>query len=131
MADLTPEQRAFLADNAFHAVLTTLREDGSPHSTVVWADEEGGSVLLNTVRGRAKERHMARDPRVSVTVVDPADGYRWLSVSGRVTMRDEDGVAVIERLSRKYLGTDYPWHKEGDTRVTAVLVPDRVDAYGL
>ena len=35
MADtLTPDQH-FLRDNAFVGVVTTLREDGSPHSTVV------------------------------------------------------------------------------------------------
>ncbi len=50
--------------------MTTLRADGSPHSTVVWVDCDGDDVLFNTARGRAKERHLLADPRVSVVTVD-------------------------------------------------------------
>src|SRR5436190_77291 len=86
MARLTDEQRRFLRENPFAAVVTTLREDGSPHSTVVWADEDGGDVVFNTALGRAKPRHLERDPRVSVLMVDPGDQYKWVSVSGRAAL---------------------------------------------
>ena len=128
---LTKAQRAFLHDNAFLAVLTTLRADGSPHSTVVWVDEEGGDVLFNTAEGRAKPRHLAADPRASITVVDPSDQYRWVSVSGPAELTTEGAREQIDTLAKKYLGVDeYPWHKEGEQRVTVRIKPEKVDSTG-
>jgi PPOX class probable F420-dependent enzyme len=83
MAALTEKQRSFIRDNPFPAVVTTLRKDGTPHSTVVWIEEDGGDILFNTAEGRAKPRELAEDPRVSITIVDPSDMFRWISVSGR------------------------------------------------
>jgi PPOX class probable F420-dependent enzyme len=131
MARLTETQRAFIRDNPFYAVLTTLRADGSPHSTVVWVDELDGELLFNTARGRAKERHLVADPRASISIVDPADPYRWLAVSGPVTLRDEGANEDIDALSRRYTGHDYAHHREGELRVSAVLHPERVDGRGL
>jgi len=51
---LTAEQQAFIDENAFVGVVTTLREDGSPHTTVVWVDGRDG-VSFNAARGNAKE----------------------------------------------------------------------------
>ena len=131
MAKLTDAQRAFIRDNPFYAVVTTLRADGSPHSTVVWVDEEDGRILFNTAYPRAKARHLERDPRASVTVVDPADGYRWLSVSGPVELTTDRANADIDRLSLKYDGHEYRSHREGETRVSAWLTPERIKAYGV
>ena len=78
MTKLTDAQRSFIRDNAYYAVVTTLRADGSPHSTVVWVDEEDGNILFNTTLHRAKWRELDADPRVSVVVLDAQDGYRWL-----------------------------------------------------
>jgi PPOX class probable F420-dependent enzyme len=128
---LSEAQRAFLHDNAFPAVLTTLRPDGSPHSTVVWMDEDGGDVVFNTAAGRAKPRHLAADPRASITVVDPGDQYRWVSVSGPVEVTTEGAREQIDALAKKYLGVDeYPWHQEGEQRLTVRIKPDKVDSTG-
>lgn len=131
MAELTETQRAFIRDNPFYAVLTTLRPDGSPHSTVVWVDETDGELVFNTARGRAKDRHLDDDPRASITVVDPGDPYKWLSVSGSVTTTTEGGDAGIDALSNKYMGRDYPWRREGEVRVAGRLRPEKVTANGL
>ena len=53
MAGLTDAQRAFIRDNAYYGIVTTLRADGSPHSTVIWVDEEDGKILFNTAFHRA------------------------------------------------------------------------------
>lgn len=131
MAKLTEDQRAFIRDNTFYAVVTTLRPDGSPHSTVVWVDEDDGKVLFNTAYPRAKARDLDNDPRASMAIVDPSDGYRWIAVSGPVTLTTDDGNAVIDRLSRKYDGTDYQHHKPTETRVTGRITPERIDARGI
>jgi PPOX class probable F420-dependent enzyme len=129
LADLTDAQKRFL-DEPFVGVASTIRDDGSPHSTVVWVDQEDGYVEFNTARGRAKPRYLERDPRATVTVVDPQNPYRWMSVTGHAELVDEGADRHIDRLAKKYLGKDeYPWDKDG--RVTVRITPEKVDAYGL
>jgi PPOX class probable F420-dependent enzyme len=131
MAALTDEQRSFLRDNAYAGIVTTLREDGSPHATVVWIDEEGGDVVFNTARGRAKDVHLERDGRASVIVVDPNDQYKWVSVSGPVEMTEEGADASIDHLAKKYLGADeYPYRKATETRVIVRVHPDKITTSG-
>jgi PPOX class probable F420-dependent enzyme len=128
MASLTEEQRAFIRDNPYYAVVTTMREDGSPHSTVAWATEEDGKVLINTTTRRAKGRHLARDPRVSVVVLAP-DGYHWLAVSGVAELTTEGADDDIEQLSWKYDNKAFRPLEQGEVRLTARITPDQVTAY--
>ena len=131
MAALTEKQRSFIRDNPFPAVVTTLRKDGTPHSTVVWIDEDRGDILFNTAEGRAKPHELAEDPRVSVTFVDPSDMYKWISVSGRVELTTEGARETIDKLAKKYLGKDeYPWY-QGEQRIDVRIKPEKIDSYGL
>ena len=128
---LTDTQRAFL-ENPYVGTITDLRPDGSPHTTVVWVDVDGDSVSFNTAHGRAKPRHIANDGRVSMTVVDPGDPYRWLSVSGRATLVDDGADEQIDRLAKKYIGADaYPFRAPGERRVTVRIAVEKIDARGL
>ena len=130
MAKLTEEQKRFL-DNPFVGVVTTLRPDGSPHSTVVWVDRLNGELSFNTARGRAKDRYLGADPRVSLLVVDPDNPYRWLSVSGTAELTEEGADAQIDKLAKKYLGRDrYPGRSPDETRVSVRIRPEKVDASG-
>lgn len=133
MASLSDNQAAFLRDNPFVGVATTLRSDGSPHSTPVWVEADAeGNPTFNTARGGAKPRHIENDPRVALTVVDPQNPFRWLSVSGTATLVDEGAVEQIDRLSQKYLGkTPYPWHSPDETRVGVRISVDHVDELGI
>ena len=132
MAQLTDEQSRFLADNPFVGVATTLRRDGSPHSTIVWVDVSDGTVGFNTARGRTKVRHLERDPRVSLLVVDPTDAYRWVAVSGRAELTEEGADAQIDKLAKKYLGEEtYPWRSPQETRVSVRITPEHVQATGV
>ena len=132
MADLSDAQRAFLEDNPFPGVVTTLRADGSPHSTVVWLDTDGsGVVRFNTARGRAKEKHLARDARVSALVIDPADQYRWVAVTGTATLTEEGGDAHIDKLAKTYLDADsYAFRNATEIRVIVSIAVERVDSSG-
>jgi PPOX class probable F420-dependent enzyme len=131
MAALTDEQRSFLRDNAYGGIVTTLREDGSPHTTVVWIDEEGGDVVFNTARGRAKDVNLQRDPRVSVLVLDPNDLHKWLSVSGSAEMTEEGADASIDHLAKKYLGVDeYPYRNAAEIRVIVRVHPEKITSAG-
>ena len=128
---LTVQQREFLK-NPFVGTITDLRPDGSPHTTVVWVDVDDEGVSFNTAYGRAKPRYIDRDPRVSLTVVDPANAYRWISISGTAQLVDEGADDQIDRLAKKYLGKDrYPFRAEGERRVTIRIAPSRIEARGL
>ena len=131
MSELTEAERAFL-EEPFVGVVTTLAPDGSPQSTVVWVDVDDGGVSINTAYGRVKPRNLARDPRISLVVVDPKDPYRWLKVNGAATLVDDGADAQIDRLSKKYTGRDvYGSRQPGEQRVSVRITPDRILRRGL
>jgi PPOX class probable F420-dependent enzyme len=131
MAPLTPKQKEFL-ENPFLAIVTTLRPDGSPHSTVVWQEPVDGGVSFNTQTGRVKPSNLERDPRASLLVIDPSDPYRWLSVSGTAELTYDGAPEQIDRLSEKYTGrTPYPNHPTTERRVTVFIRPEKVTAYNI
>ena len=128
---LSAPQRRFIDENPYVGVVTTLREDGSPHSTVVWVDVEDGKVSFNTARGRAKPNHLERDPRASLLVVDPNNPYKWVAVSGHAELTEDGADAQIDKLAKKYIGKDeYPWRSPTETRVKVLIEPEHVDASG-
>src|SRR5213079_3155809 len=109
MAKLEEKPRKFLDENPFVGVVTTLREDGSPHSTIVWVDVEDGKPSFNTATGRAKPDHLQHDPR---------DSYKWVAVSGHAQVTEEGADAQIDKLAKKYIGKDeYPWRKPTEKRL--------------
>jgi PPOX class probable F420-dependent enzyme len=129
--DLGERERAFL-ESPFVGVVTDLRPDGSPHSTIVWVDVDDQGVSFNTAWPRAKPRYLSADPRVSLTVVDPGDPYRWIAISGTAELVDEGANDQIDRLAKKYVGRDtYPWHKPDERRVTVRISPTRIESRGL
>lgn len=126
---LTEAQRRFL-ENPHVGVVTTIRPDGSPHSTVVWVDVDEEGVSFNTEEGRAKPRYLARNPHVGLLVLDPADAYKWVAISGRAETTTEGARAQIDRLAKKYIGQDeYPWHTEAE-RISVRIHPERIDSSG-
>lgn len=131
MRGLTDAERAFL-EQPFVGVATDLRPDGSPHCTVVWVDVDDEGVSYNTAWPRAKPRYVANDPRVSLTVIDPEDPYRWITIEGAATLVEEGANDQIDRLAKKYTGRDrYPWHKPDETRVGVRISPRRIESRGL
>ena len=84
-----------LLDSPNMAVLATLNPDGGPQSSVVWVSRDGGDLLISTTRGRRKALNMLRDPRVGLTVFDPADRTLRLGILGpppNVPYRGDPGI---------------------------------------
>jgi len=65
--------------------------DGSPQVTPVWVDFDGAHVRFNSALGRVKDKNVRREPRVSITIQDPGNPYRYLQVRGRVVEITETG----------------------------------------
>ena len=132
MTQLKEAQTQFLDQNPYVGVVTTLREDGSPHSTIVWVDVEDGKPSFNTALGRAKPNHLQHDPRASLLVVDPNDSYKWVAVSGHAQLTEDGADAQIDKLAKKYIGADeYPYRKPEEQRLKVRIHPEHVDQSGL
>jgi PPOX class probable F420-dependent enzyme len=131
VAALAAAQKDFLDRNPYVGTVTTLRRDGSPHSTVIWVDVRDGTVGFNTAHGRAKVRHLKHDPRASLLVVDPNDAYRWVAVSGGAELTDDGADEQIDKLAKKYVGADvYPWRTPDERRVSVWITVEKVDSAG-
>ena len=127
MASLPDSHLDLLGGTAF-AHLGTVMPDGTPQITPVWVDHDGDDVLVNTATGRRKTRNVRRNPRVGVSVLDPDDPYRYLSVRGEVTdLETEGAVEHIHELSRRYTGSDYgDVEAEAGERVILRIRPEAV-----
>jgi PPOX class probable F420-dependent enzyme len=118
-----------LLDGRNYAVLATVNPDGSPQTSVVWVGRDGTDLLFSTVEGRVKQRNMARDPRVSVTIIDSGDPENYVELRGQVTMTPDVGRRLDTQLSWKYDGRDPGEDRPGAVRVVVRMEVDKVSGY--
>jgi PPOX class probable F420-dependent enzyme len=133
MASTTiPATHSDLMQKPAFANLATLNPDGSPQVTPVWFDFDGTNLLINTARGRMKDRNLQRDPRVAVAISDPENPYRYIGIQGKVTSMTESGAdAHIDKLAKKYLNKDnYPFRAPGEVRVLLTIALQKVHTNG-
>jgi PPOX class probable F420-dependent enzyme len=123
-----PETHADILEKPAFAHLSTLMSDGSPHSAPVWVDTDEGYVVINSAEGRLKDRNVRRDPRVAISLTDPENPYRSLTIRGRVVKITNEGAdAHIDRMAKKYMGVDsYPYRKPTEVRVLYYVEPEKV-----
>ncbi len=108
------DRDAFLAVNRY-GILSTLRRDGSPIAIPVWFDWDGSSVRMFTTAGSPKLRRLADDARASVLVTNHVDEKeKWVAFDGTVTVSDEGGLELAEKLARRY------WDLNDPGRATAL-----------
>jgi len=132
MAHIIPEKYSDLLEKPAFGNLGTLMPDGSPQVTPVWVDFDGKFVRINSAKGRVKDRNIRRDPRVSISLQDPGNPYRYLEIRGRVVDITEAGADEhINKLSQKYLGKAvYPFRQPGEVRVLYKIEPQKVSSMG-
>jgi PPOX class probable F420-dependent enzyme len=114
------------------ANLATLMPDGTPQVTPVWFFYENGKFIVNTARGRVKDRNMTKNAAVALSISDPDNAYAHVAVRGKVTkITEQGGDANIDALAKKYLGQDkYPYRRAGEVRVIYEIQPTSVSAMG-
>jgi PPOX class probable F420-dependent enzyme len=132
MPTTIPQEYLDLFQKKAFAHLATLLSDGHPQVTPVWCDFDGTHIRINSAKGRVKDRNMRRDPRVTLTLQDPDNPYRYLEVRGKVIEITETGAdAHIDSLAKKYLGVDtYPYRGPGEARVIYKIQPQRTSTMG-
>ncbi len=130
MAATIPASHLDLFKKPAFASLATVNADGTPQVTPVWVDWDGTHVLVNTARGRVKDRNLQRDPRVALAIPDPENPYRYLGIQGRVVKMTEEGAdAHIDKMAKKYLNKDkYPYRAPGEKRVLVAIEPSKIHA---
>jgi len=127
-----PEKYHDLFEKKSFAQLATVMPDGSPQVSPVWFEYDGNSILVNSAKGRVKDKNMRRDPRVGLDVMDPDNPYRHLSIRGRVVETTENGADEhIDKLTKKYTGQEkYPYRGPGEVRVIYKIQPESTYTMG-
>ncbi len=132
MSDVIPARFLELFQKKSFGHLATLLPNGTPQTSPVWVDFDDTHVLVNSARGRLKDKNMRQRPQVALSIQDPDDPYRYLEVRGRVVEITEQGAEEhIDRLAKRYLGLDrYPYRQPGEVRVIYKIKPERISALG-
>ncbi|MFN8188401.1 MAG: PPOX class F420-dependent oxidoreductase [Gaiellales bacterium] len=129
--EIPADVQAMLRDKNFWH-LATVGPNGAPQTTPVWADTDGTHVIVNTAKGRAKDRNMRAEPRVALSAFDPSNPYGFVEIQGRIAaivdgQPAEDG---IDDLAEKYLGErPYPFRGPGEQRVIFKVEPTAVTTW--
>ena len=127
-----PDKYQDLLNKKAFAQLATIMPDGTPQVSPVWFEYDGKNILINSAKGRVKDKNMRRDPRVGLDIQDPDNPYRHVSIRGRVVQITEDGAdAHIDKLTKKYINQDrYPYRGPGEVRVIYKIQPEAAHSMG-
>jgi len=119
-----PRLKAFL-DEPLPIIAGTTRRDGSVQMTPLWYESRDGQIWLNGGPNRDWVKHLRRDPRTTLLLIDAKNMFRWAQIQGRLAGTSMEGADEhIERLSQRYRGGPYPGPKID--RMIVWLDPERV-----
>lgn len=127
-----PDNIKDLLERPIVVTLVTLMPDNTPQATPVWFNWDGEHILVNTARGRAKDKNLNERRKATILSVDPNNPYRYLEIRGEVvSVTEEGGVDHINFLSGRYTGNSdyYKGNTErmnSETRVIYKIKPVRV-----
>lgn len=127
MVELSTTIQRFLQERVL-CFFATLMPDGSPQLTQTWVDTDGQYVLINTVEGHQKHRNVQRDPRVTLTIIDPTHQGHTVSIRGRVVEITKEGADVhFKQLIARNLGQEeYRYGRPGQVRVLLKIAPEKI-----
>lgn len=122
-----PEKLIAMLKSTNLGTLVTLNEDGSPHSSPIWADTDGTHIIINTVMSRVKGRNMQRDPRVAFSIFDCEEPLTRFSVRGRVVeVTAENAEAHIDELAQRYSQKMYWDHHPDKPRAIVKIAAHKI-----
>jgi PPOX class probable F420-dependent enzyme len=109
--------------------VSTLSSDGSPHVTPVWSDiDEENNILINISEISAKKKHVDKDPRIAIAIVEQYNPYNMVSIKGRVIEQTSIGADEhLRKLALKYLGFGkYYYRKPNHKRIILKVKPEKI-----
>ena len=81
------------------AHLGTVMKNGTPQVTPIWFSFDGKQILLNSAKGRVKDKNMRARPHVALSILDPDNAYRYIQIIGEITeITEQGGDDHIERV---------------------------------
>lgn len=127
MLELSTELQHLLRQHLV-CFLATIMPDGSPQMTQTWVDTDGTYLLINSVVGHQKVRNVQRDPRITLSVFDPAHWERAVTIRGRVVKMTTEGADLhFKQLVQRYLGQEeYPYGRPGQVRIVLKIAPEKI-----
>ena len=127
-----PESHVDILNSTALLHIGTANADGSPQVTPLWFNHKDGYILINSAKGRKKDRNMRARPDVGMSIVDPNNAYRYLGMQGKVVdVIEEGGYDHINELCHKYRGDDHEYPKNpGEIRVIYKIEPTRAWTMG-
>ncbi len=110
------------------AHVATIGPEGEPQSSPVWFEWDGTHIKFSLTKTRQKYRNLQRDKRISMSIMDPEDHYRYLEIRGELDEIEPDpNIDFISRMAKKYIDKDrYPYYREGDERVIIKIRPTKI-----
>ncbi|MFI5254823.1 MAG: pyridoxamine 5'-phosphate oxidase family protein [Candidatus Limnocylindrales bacterium] len=131
IAPLTPAVRRFLDEAIRFATIATLGPDGRAHQAVIWYAVEDDGILINSRVGRRWPTELLRDPRIALTVTDPAiPPERTITIQGDAVVAATGAAALADilALARRYgsAARDFETHE----RISFRVVPRSVSVHG-
>lgn len=126
--ELTADDQKLLArETKAIAYLALTLSDGMPHVSPIWFEWDGTHIIINTARGRVKDKILKTHPIVALTIVPPDNYYRYLLIRGPVVDETEvGGFEMICDLNEKYHGNRNFARRPGQVRVTYKILPEKV-----
>jgi PPOX class probable F420-dependent enzyme len=133
---MTLSQQAFDFLNEIRfGVLATVNADGSPQQTVMWyLPVDGDTILMNTKKGRVKDRNLSQDGRASLCI---EEGQRYVAMRGTIVVDNdaENGQATMRAVTTRYVGEEEADRQMAEMyskqhRITLTLKIDSVDTHG-
>jgi PPOX class probable F420-dependent enzyme len=128
----TEEARQFLRDN-HHAVICTLRQNGEPAMSPIFVVvDDDGNAVVSSRETAYKVKHLRRDPRAWLCVMNDQFYGPWVSVAGTATIVSlPEAMEGLVDYYRKASGEhpdwdDYRQAMERDQRVLVRIAIERV-----
>ncbi len=137
MSVVIPASHVDLLEGPNYATVATVLPGGQPQLSVVWCDYDGTHVLVNSTRGRLKDKNMTARPQATVLIIDPQNSFRYLEVRATVEEITEEGAFDhINKMAKLYTGQDSYYGGvqpaemvDQETRMLYKLKPTKVVAF--
>jgi PPOX class probable F420-dependent enzyme len=107
MPILTDTQIVNFLTSPRHAIVATIKKDGTPQLSPVWYIYEDGVVYISVVTKTAKYHNLKRDPRLSICIDAGLGDFRTVTLSGTAELI-EPGTPRQDELRRRIIGHYQP-----------------------
>jgi PPOX class probable F420-dependent enzyme len=121
-AESIPADYVQLLIDANYGALGTIRPDDTVQVNPMWFEYDGTSLRFTHTTKRQKYRNLQHNPSMSLSVIDPANPFRYLEVRGHLTevLPDTEGEFYL-RLGKRYGNAEQTPPPDSADRVILVM----------